>query len=187
MRLNFEQTCILVDNNRISVLNMLQYWNFKIYSLETGDMMILKTEQDLTCNDIEVLIRYAKMNGRVEKLITLMQSVDTQLKCNSENSERLINTSDIFYIESVDKKTFVYLEENVYRTDLRLYQLVEYLEHLGFVQISKSCILNINTLESIKSLTNSRMEATLKNGEKLHITRKYLKDIKQALQGGINI
>lgn len=149
--------------------------------------MILKIEQDLTCQDIDVLLRYAKMNKRIQRLITLIQSVDTQIKCNSENSELLINASDIFYIESVDKRTFVYLENSVYHTDLRLYQLVEDLAYLGFVQISKSCILNINTLKSIKPLINSRMEATLENGEKLHITRKFLSKIKQVLQGGLEI
>ena len=128
--------------------------------------MILKTEQDLTCRDMEVLIRYAKRNRRLE---------------------RLIDASDLYCIESVDKKTFVYLEESVCRTDFRLYQLTDELEHLGFVQISKSCILNINFLESIKTLGNSRMEAALKNGERLHVTRKYLNGIKQALQGGVNI
>lgn len=149
--------------------------------------MILKTKQDLTCSDIEVLIRYAKMNKQVERLMALMQSVDTQIKCNSENSEHFIHASDIFYIESVDKKTFVYLEKSVYRTDFRLYQLSEDLGPLSFVQISKSCILNINTLESIKPLMNSRMEATLKNGERLLITRKYLNGIKKALQEGPEI
>lgn len=145
--------------------------------------MILKTEQDLTCNDVEVLIRYAKKNKRVERLITLIQSVDAQIECSGENGKHLINDSDIFYIESVDKRTFVYLEKSVYRTDFRLYQLVEDLAHVGFVQISKSCILNISALESIKPLINSRMEATLKNGERLCITRKYLNGIKQALKG----
>lgn len=149
--------------------------------------MIIKTEQDLCCNDIEILIRYAKMNKRVKRLITLIQSFDTRIKCNEENAERLVNVSDIFYIESVDKRTFIYLEKNVLRTDYRLYQLAENLANLGFVQISKSCILNINALESIKPLINSRMEATLKNGERLHITRKYLGNIKQALQGGTGI
>lgn len=149
--------------------------------------MILKTEQDLTCSDIEVLIRYAKMNKQVERLLTLMQSADTQIKCNGENNERFIHASDIFYIESVDKKTFVYLEKSVYRTNFRLYQLAGELMHSGFVQINKACILNINALECVKPLMNSRMEATLKNGERLYINRKYLNGIKQALQGGPGI
>lgn len=149
--------------------------------------MIIKTEQDLNCNDIEVLIRYAKINKRVKRLITLIRSFDTRIKCNEENTERYVNVSDIFYIESVDKRTFIYLENSVLRTDYRLYQLAENLADLGFVQISKSCILNMNALESIKPLINSRMEATLQNGEKLHITRKYLDNIKQALLGGAGI
>lgn len=152
-----------------------------------GDEMILKTEQDLTCKDIEVLIRYAKLNKRVERLITLIESADAQVACNGENSTHMINASDIFYIESVDKRTFVYLEKSVYRTELRLYQLAEDLAHAGFVQISKSCILNINALESIKPLINSRLEATLKNGERVCVTRKYLGGIKQALQEGWDI
>ena len=144
--------------------------------------MVLKIEQDLTCNDIEILVRYAKLNKRVERLISLIESIDLKIKCKGENSEHLISASDIFYIESVDKRTFVYLEKNVFRKDYRLYQLAENLEQSGFVQISKSCILNITALESIKPLINSRMEATLKNGERLHITRKYLSNIKLALQ-----
>lgn len=149
--------------------------------------MVIKTEQDLSCGDIEILIRYAKTNKRLKRLIALIQSFDTRIKCSGENTERLVNASDIFYIESVDKRTFLYLENTVLRTDYRLYQLAESLADLGFVQVSKSCILNINVLESIKPLVNSRMEATLKNGERLHITRKYLGHIRQALQGGTGL
>lgn len=149
--------------------------------------MVIKTEQDLSCNDIEILIRYAKINKRLKRLMTLIQSFDTQIKCNDENTELYVNVSDIFYIESVDKRTFIYLEKKILRTDYRLYQLAENLADLGFVQINKSCILNINALVGIKPLINSRMEATLQNGERLHITRKYLGNIKQALQGGTGI
>lgn len=147
--------------------------------------MILKIEQDLTCGDVEVLIRYAKLNKRVERLIALVEAVDLKIKCNADTREHLIPASDIFYIESVDKRTFVYLEKDVFRTDFRLYQLAGNLAQAGFVQISKSCILNLHALESIKPLMNSRMEAMLKNGERLHVTRKYLSGIKQALQGGL--
>ncbi|MDO5603018.1 MAG: LytTR family DNA-binding domain-containing protein, partial [Oscillospiraceae bacterium] len=123
--------------------------------------MIFKTEQDAIYKDTEVLVRYAKMDENVQRLISLLQAVDTKMKCYSEEGERLINVSDIFYIESVDKSTYAYLEKSVYRTDFRLYQLAGELTHLGFVQISKSCILNINVLEYIKPLANSRMVATL--------------------------
>lgn len=145
--------------------------------------MILKIEQDLACDDVEVSIRYANMNKNVQRMIDLLQAFDMKIKCSDNGIERFVNASDILYAESVDKKTFLYLENHVYRTEFRLYQLAKDLAQFGFVQVSKSCILNINALESVKPLMNSRMEATLKNGEKIYINRKYLSDIKRALKG----
>jgi len=153
------------------------------YNCREGDVMKIKTEQDLSCGEIEVTIKYPQKSRQVNRIIDLLQSVDMQIKCDNENAERMINVSDIYYIESVDKKTFVYLEKSVYHTDFRLYQLKSRLQGHGFVQISKSCILNINALESIRPLFNSRMEAALKNGEKVYINRNYLTEIKTALRG----
>ncbi|WMC92335.1 LytTR family DNA-binding domain-containing protein [Kineothrix sp. MB12-C1] len=149
--------------------------------------MIIKLEQDLSRNDIEILIKYATMNKDVERIAAILQSADTRIKCKLDDRDKLVNASDIYYFESVDKRTFVYCEQSVYRTESRLYQLAEDLAHLGFVQINKACILNINVLDSIKPLLNSRMEATLRNGERLYITRKYLDNIKQALQEGARL
>lgn len=148
-------------------------------------MLILKLEQDLTKEDVEISIKYAIMSKDIERLVSLIQSVDIRIKCDFNGTEKLVNASDIYYIESVDKKTFLYCEKEVYRTEFRLYQLMDMLTGLGFVQISKSCVLNINTLDTIKSLFNSRMEATLINGERLYVTRKYLTSIKHELQEGV--
>lgn len=147
--------------------------------------MILKTEQDKTCNDIEVHVRYAELNSRTERMISLIRLFDKSIKCREEGAERFIGASEIYYIESVDKRTFVYTNESVFQTEQRLYQLEQELSALGFVRVSKSCIVNINSLESVKPLFNSRMEATLKNGERLNITRKYLGNIRQALEARI--
>ncbi|MBD5548448.1 MAG: LytTR family transcriptional regulator [Lachnospiraceae bacterium] len=145
--------------------------------------MKIKTEQDLSCNEIEVIIKYPKKDKQVDRIIDFLQSFDMQIKCDSNDAERMINILDIYYIESVDKKTYVYLENTVYHTNFRLYQLKDKLQEYGFVQISKSCILNINALESMKPLFNSRMEATLKNGEKVTVNRNYLNGVKKALEG----
>lgn len=147
--------------------------------------MLLKLEQDTARKEIEVVIKYPEMNQDVKRLISLVRSADTKIRCTADGNEKLLNASDIYYIESVDKHTFIYCENEVYRTELRLYQLLEKLSPAGFVQISKSCILNIDVLDSVRPLLNSRMEATLKNGERLNVTRKYLADIKHKLQEGI--
>lgn len=141
------------------------------------------TSFTISCNEIEIIIKYPQKDRRVLRIIDFLQSFDMQIKCAGENAERMIHIMDIYYIESVDKKTFVYLENAVYRTEFRLYQLKDKLQTYGFVQINKSCILNISALDSIRPLFNSRMEATLKNGEKVQINRNYLNEVKKALGG----
>jgi len=144
--------------------------------------MKIKLVQDAATHEPEILIKYATMSKDLERILAMIQSADTKIKCTHDGGEVFINIADVFYFESVDKSTFVYCEQEVYGTELRLYQIVEEFSHLGFVQISKACVLNINVLESIAPLINSRMEATLKNGERLIVTRKYLGAIKHALQ-----
>ena len=144
-------------------------------------MINIKLEENLTQKDIEVLIKYAKMNPTVKRLITLIQSTGSMIKCSTDNSETWINASDIYYIESVDKRSFVYAEKSVYPTDFRLYQLMDELAPAGFVQTSKSCILNLNYLQNIRKLANSRMEGILTNGERINVTRKYISEIKEKL------
>ena len=143
--------------------------------------MIVKLEENLNKEDIEVLIKYAQMNSTVERVVSLIKSIDSTVKCSLEHREIWVNVSDIYYIESVDKKTFVYCDKSVYRTEYRLYQFLDAFEFPGFVQISKSCLININVLISIRPLANSKMEATLSNGERVNVTRKYVANIKEYL------
>lgn len=149
--------------------------------------MIVKLEQDLSCADMEVIIKYGKDKDDIQRIVKLLKFIDMRIKCDNNGTERMVNASDIYYIESVDKQTFVYLEKEVYRTDFRLYQLIEQLKKYGFVRISKSCVLNIHYMDSIKPIFNSRMEAILKNNERVYINRSYLGEVKKALRGDTSI
>jgi DNA-binding LytR/AlgR family response regulator len=105
-----------------------------------------------------------------------------QIECYSDDLVKLINVSDIYYIESVDGKTIVCCEKENYIVKSRLYQIYEKLKISGFIQISKYCVLNINKLDNFKPLDNNRLEAVLSNGAHLCITRKYISGIKQILR-----
>jgi DNA-binding LytR/AlgR family response regulator len=144
--------------------------------------MFIKLEQNITQKDIEVLITYPVKNKTVENIVTLIKSLDKQIECYSDDSIKMVNAADIYYIESIDKKTLAFCENGNYEVKRRLYQVYDELADNGFVQISKYCIMNINKLEEIKPLTNSHLEAVLSNGKCLYVTRKYLANIKQILQ-----
>jgi len=144
--------------------------------------MILKIEQNPAQEDIEVLITCPVKNKIVERIASFIKSVDTQIECYSDDIVKLVNVSDIYYIESVDGKTVVCCEKEKYIVKSRLYQIYEKLRDNGFIQISKYCVLNINKLDKFKPLDNNRLEAVLSNGVYLCITRKYIPGIKQVLK-----
>lgn len=158
---------------------LLQYFSIK---LNAGDGMIITKKKNEELPEVYVQVTYPRETSETERLFSMLHSLDKQLLCMNEYREQRINAADILYIESVDKKTFVYLKECVVRTEGRIYQLKEQLAGAGFVQINKACLLNINQLTSIMPLHNSRLEALLNNGEKLLVSRKYLGEIKQALK-----
>jgi len=143
--------------------------------------MILKLEQDSTRKDIEVIIKYPQKNKVVEQIASLVKSFNIQIPCYSDDTTKFVNTSDIYYIESVDKKTVVCCENENYQVKDRLYQIYDKLKNFGFIQINKYCILNIDKLDNIKTLANSHLEAVLTNGKCLYVTRNYLSNIKQIL------
>lgn len=147
--------------------------------------MILKLEENISQKELEVLVKYASMSEEVEHLITLLRNVDVKVKCRYDRQEKYVNASDIYYIESVDKKTFVYVRKEVYQTEFSLQEIEKKLQSAGFVRISKSCVLNTHYLDAIKPLVNSRLEATLQNGERVYVTRKYLSAIKAVIQKSV--
>ena len=129
----------------------------------------------------EVTIAYSEMTASVKRVADFVRSVEQTILCKKDEEECSVPVGDIFYIESVDKKSFVYCEKDVYMCSLRLYEIEKMVEKAGFVRVSKSTILNIEWLKGVKTLVNSRLEAILSNGERVCVTRKYLKDIREAL------
>jgi DNA-binding LytR/AlgR family response regulator len=144
--------------------------------------MVLRLEQNTAKNDIEVSISFPVKNRIVERIVSFIKSINSQIECYSDDTVKLVNASDIYYIESVDGKTVVCCEKEKYIVKSRLYQIYEKLKDNGFIQISKYCVLNINKLDKFRPLDNNRLEAVLSNGVYLCITRKYISGIKQILR-----
>ena len=141
--------------------------------------LIMRERQDLS--NPEVTIEYRDLTENVKRVSDFVRSVDQSITCRKNDEEFSISVNDIFYVESVDKKAFVYCESEVYQSGLRLIELEEVLAHAGFVRVSKSAILNVEKLRGVKNLANSKLEALLVNDERICVSRKYLKDIREVL------
>ena len=120
------------------------------------------------------------MDEEVIHLIARIEQTNDFIYGTDNGRQYKIRICDIYYAESVDNKTFIYTRDAVFRTELRLYQLSAKLKAYDFVQVSKFCLINMNVLESIRTLLNSRLEATLINGERVNVSRTYLNTVNMA-------
>ena len=124
-----------------------------------------------------------RISEKVREIIAFVKSRQGQLTGTSDDRQYEIAVSDVFYIESVDNKTFIYTKNKVYETRQKLYELEEILKEKRFLRVPKSTLLNLMKVSAIKPALNSRFTAELFSGEQVVITRKYVPELKKALKG----
>lgn len=144
--------------------------------------MRIRIEEDLNNKEpIEVVIHCQKRNEEVEALIQLLAAQEESIVVFKEKQIKQLPLNDIFYFETVDNKTFVYSETEVYQTNLKLYELEGRLTNSYFIRTSKSLILNVMKIKHVTPAFNSRFEAELENKEKIIISRKFAPLLKKKL------
>lgn len=130
-----------------------------------------------------VEIHCHKISDEVKEIVAFVKSRQGQLTGIVDDRQFEVAISDIYYIESVDNKTFIYTGNKVFETKQKLYELEELLRSKRFLRISKSTLLNLMKISSIKPALNGRFMAVLHSGEETVISRKYVPDFKKALKG----
>ena len=130
-----------------------------------------------------VLIRCHEITEEVREIAAFVRSRQGTLSGAKDARQYEIAVSDIYYIESVDGKTFLYTKEQVYETGRRLYELEELLKPKHFLRVSKSTLLNLLKIRSIRPALNGRFSAVLHSGEEVIISRSYVKALRAALKG----
>ena len=68
---------------------------------------------------------------------------------------------ETLYCESVDEHTFLYTASAFYQTALTLAELEGRYGELGYLRVSKSAVINLHRIRSLKSRTGGRIEASL--------------------------
>ena len=130
-----------------------------------------------------VLIRCREVTEEIREIAAFVKSRQGRLSGVSDAKQYEIPITDVFYIESVDGKTFLYTSERIYETAYRIYELEEMLKAKHFLRISKPMLVNLMKIQSIQPAFNGRFTAALSSGEKVIISRNYVKALKDALKG----
>lgn len=123
------------------------------------------------------------LSDEVREIVAFVKSRRGQLTGTLDDRQYEVPVTDIFYIESVDNKVFLYTKDKVYETKQKIYEFESMLQEKYFLRVSKSMLLNLMKVEAIKPALNGRFSAVLRSGEQVIITRKYVPALKRALKG----
>lgn len=128
---------------------------------------------------LTVIVEYPEYDQTVDRLISKIKHLSINFTGKADGKTVSIDISDIYYIENVERKIFLYSRQDVYRYDGNMADIDSAISDTDLVRISRTCFMNVSHLKEIMQIKNSHLEALLDNGEKLIVSRKYLKDIKK--------
>ncbi len=124
-----------------------------------------------------------KTDEHINEIVSFLKSRQGAVEGTKDDRQYQLPVVDVFYIESVDDRTFIYLEQDCYESRKKLYEFEAVLASRRFARISKAVILNLMKVVSIAPALNGRFLCKLTNGEEVIISRKYVPDIKERLKG----
>ncbi|HEM4768376.1 TPA: response regulator transcription factor [Streptococcus suis] len=130
-----------------------------------------------------VTIEAQVMSEQITNLVAYVQNLDKQtsrLTVKKGEQVYLLEHEEIVRLYLEDRLLQVETVENVYTSNLRLYQVKEDLP-ANFLQISQSEIIHIKQLDHLKLTSNGLVKLVMKNGSVTYSSRRYLKVIKERL------
>ena len=130
----------------------------------------------------EVIIKYHAMTELIDSIINYINRQEEKWVVCKDGQQFVISPQNVIYLESVDGITYLYTDEDVYRTGLSLAAAeAAYMEE-GYFRCSKSMVINIYRIQKLKSEPGNRIDAMMDNGEHVIISRRYAKELRSILK-----
>jgi len=133
-------------------------------------------------DETEIIIHCQQVDEQILRISASLRAYDQKVTGVKDSQTFLLNASQLLYIETVDRKTFLYTDDGVYETPLRLYEFEERFPREDFIRVSKSCILNFDKVKSLRGDFGGKLLCTLENHENISVSRQYAIVIKKKLQ-----
>lgn len=133
-------------------------------------------------DDIVVEIQSHTLTKEVKDIERYLSLYDLSLQGKKNDRIYTLSPHDIYYFDAIDHDVFAYTKDDIYQVNYKLYQL-EDMYHTLFLRVNKNTLVNVNMIQSFKASLNGRMEAELKNKDRIMISRMYVPKLKQLLKG----
>lgn len=180
----YRATCVWPSCNLF--LNMIsckqrECWRTHKWIMERMDILKIGINIEPGVQDTEITIACNQLTPEIEKIIATLRILNQQLMVTKEDETFILDVVEIIYVEAVDRKTFVYTKTDVYESKLKLYEMEERLMECGFFRVSKSCLVQLRNIKSLKNDINRKLRLTMESGEQIMVSRQYADEIKRRL------
>lgn len=130
-----------------------------------------------------IIMEYIEWTEELEDICNYIEGRKSQIIGYSENKEVYqIELDQILYFEAVGELVFAYTKTQMYEIKMRLYQIEEVTKQNMILRVSKSFLVNIRKIKSVRPALNGRFIATMINGEEVLISRQYAKVVSEAIR-----
>ena len=143
--------------------------------------MNVTIHEDKEVDEIKVAITCPVIDSKVTRIVANLNTFDMKLTGFIDHQTVIIDPNDVYYLETVDRKTFIYTQSSVFESPLKLYERKDRLAGTEFVQISKQMIINFDKVIALEPYFNARLLLTLANKESVIVSRQYAPTIKKKL------
>ena len=140
--------------------------------------------RQITEGEESIVIRYKDLTPTVSRILSILGDEGGKLWARSDEEKIQIDLTDILYLESVDDKVFACTRDKTLRVDKTLNSFMSDVADGAFFRCSKSMVINVNRVVSLKSLSSNRIDATMEGGEHILISRRYASEFRRLLKGG---
>lgn len=146
-----------------------------------GVILKIEIHVDENAAELTVSLTCRQLTPEIEKMLAALRMMNQQLTVTKNGEIFLLDIQQVIYIESVDRKCFVYTEQDLYESGFKLYELEQQLGAYGFFRVSKSCLIHLRSIRSLKADINRKIRVTMSNGEQIIASRQYADALKKRL------
>ena len=144
-------------------------------------MKLIKTkEENIEENYLE--LHYDKMDEETNAVLERLRGTLRYIDGTCDEKKVTVAITDIYYIDTVDRKTFAYTKDMCVEIKEALRDFIEDYSDAGFARISKSSVVNIYKIKKLQGDLNMRVIIFLKNDEKLIMNRSYKREFYERLE-----
>lgn len=144
-----------------------------------GGVMSIVFRMDNNINE-DIVILYKKRNDVVNNLEKYCNNI--KMIFYKREQEYYLDLNEIIFFETDITSISAHTINDVYNIKYKLYELEQMLPN-NFIRVSKSTIVNINSIRSInRNITSSSLIEFYNTYKKIYVSRFYYKNLKERLK-----